>query len=134
MARRPTRVALIAALALSSCAHGRALVEHPGDEDALRARAETLDVVQRSLVQRVLRESPAVTRGALARLVTIVPLDDKRRDRLAAAVSSELSVEQLENAVALRLQRALSQDEIHALGAAEAGDDVHAVIAAATGV
>ena len=102
-----------------------------GAEDDVRARAETLEVVRRSLVQRVVREAPAVTRSGVARLVTMVPLDETRMTRLAPSVSRVLFAERLENETALRLERALSADDIHALGDALADDAVQAVIGAA---
>lgn len=67
----------------------------PATVDDAKARAETVDVVRRSVVQRVLREAPAVTRGGVARLVTMIPLDDARVQRLAPAMGKAFYVERL---------------------------------------
>ena len=94
------------------------------------ASPAALVVVHTSLVQRVVREAPAVTRGGVARLVTMVPLDDKRRQKLAEVVSGMLSVERMENDVAVLVERALG-DDLAAVTAGLTRSDVSAVISAA---
>src|ERR1043166_756673 len=91
----------------------------PTVDASARAKDETIEIVRKSMIQRVVREAPAVTRSGVARLVTMVPLDDARMQRLAPSVSTALSVERLENVVALRLERALTDDERAALAAAQ---------------
>ena len=117
-----------------ACATARSTDAPPPHANGPHARAETIDVVRKSLVQRVLREAPAITRGAVARLVTMVPLDERRRGYLAPAVSTSLSAERLEDQAAQRLERALSAEQIRSLGEALDRADVAAVIGAATGV
>jgi hypothetical protein len=123
----------IGALASCAAAQGSTRAITAGEDDVPRARAETVDVVRRSIVQRIVREAPTAVRGGVARLVTMVPLDEHKRARIAESVSALLSVERLENQVALELEKKLGADEIKKLGAGQARDDVAAVIAAATG-
>jgi hypothetical protein len=86
--------------------------------------------VRRSLVQRMVREAPAVTRSGVARLVTLVPLDERRVGNLAPAMSRALYAERLEKETAARLERALGE-ELSLLKDAFDGAEVRAVIEAA---
>ncbi len=124
----PPAAALLALL-VAGCATDPAPLPPPRPE--AHAREETLGVVRRSLVQRVVREAPAVTRSGVARLVTMVPLDEDRRNRLATAVSRDLSADRLEDEVGRRLEDALDADDLKALGDALAEPAVAAVIDAA---
>src|SRR5262245_49510028 len=103
-----TRAVVVVSTAIviaSACATDGASTstKAPSTFDAnARARDDTIELVHKSMVQRVVREAPAVTRSGVARLVTMVPLDEERMKRLAPAVSTALSTERLENVVALR--------------------------------
>lgn len=102
-----------------------------GAGEVMRASDRALEVVRKSPVQRFVREAPTVVRSGIARLVTMVPLDDAKMARLAPAVARTFYVERLEMETALRLERALSAAEIEALAAALDDDAVAAVIAGA---
>jgi hypothetical protein len=99
-----------------------------------KASDATRALVHASMVQRVVREAPAVTRAGVARLVTMVPLDEKRMNALAPIVSKELSVERLDDEVARRVEGALSDDERHLLADALARPDVARVIESAIAI
>lgn len=88
-------------------------------------------VVRSSLVQRVVREAPAVTRSGVARLVTLVPLDEERVGRLASAVGRALSADRLEAETAARIEAVLAPDELQELDDALLAGEVRAVIDAA---
>lgn len=99
--------------------------------DVPRASEIALEIVRKSPVQRFVREAPAVVRSGIARLVTMVPLDDAKMARLAPAVARAFYVERLEVETALRLEKALTPDELAALATALDDAAVAAVIAGA---
>lgn len=113
--------------ATTSTTNGGASTE---SDPVIKASDVALDVVRRSIVQRVVREAPAVTRGGVARLVTMVPLDDGRMHKMATSVSRVLSTERMENDVATRIDRALG-DDAPAVADALKRADVAAVVNAA---
>ncbi len=96
-----------------------------------KASDAALEVVRKSPVQRFVREAPTVVRSGVARLVTMVPLDDAKTARLAPAIARAFYVERLEVETAMRLERALNAAEIEALAHALEGAAVAAVIAGA---
>jgi hypothetical protein len=99
--------------------------------EIVRASDATLEVVRRSPVQRFVREAPTVVRSGIAKLVTMVPLDDKKMARLAPAVAAAFFVERLETETALRLEKALTPAEIASLADALQNEAVAAVITGA---
>lgn len=97
----------------------------------MRADDVTVAVVRKSTVQRFVREAPAVVRSGIARLVTLVPLDDAKMARLAPAVARAFFVERLELETAARLEQQLTAGEILALGVALDNAAVRDVVIAA---
>ena len=95
-----------------------------------KASAITLDAVRRSPVQRFVKEAPGVVRKGIARLVTLVPLDDAKSGRLAPAVGAAFIVDRLELETALRLEKTLSSQEIAAFALALQTPSVAAVVSA----
>lgn len=91
----------------------------------------TLDALRCSPVQRFVKEAPAVVRKGVARLVTLVPLDDGKSGRLAPAVAAAFIVDRLEVESAARLEKTLTGPEIVALYEALQAPAVAAVVAAA---
>lgn len=117
----------VVAVGAPACASAPTRTVAPAPQPAEAA----IFAVRRSLVQRVVQQAPAVTRSGVARLVSLVPLDDARVARLADAMARALFVERLEQETARRLERALSPEELPLLLEALADADVRAVIDAA---
>lgn len=100
------------------------------DEVVASASSVTLAALRRSPVQRFVKEAPSVVRKGIARLVTLVPLDDAKSGRLAPAVGEAFIVDRLEIETAVRLEKVLSDEEIEAFAAALETTSVASVVSA----